>query len=125
MADQLPITIRLKKVNNELVSITDISRSRLGLFVKSLEEGEVVDVTYEVVTDNKSYAQLSKVHKCIREIASFTGMTVEEVKTQVKLRSGLCSGTDCKSFADCSKEELSLAIQAALEIGDLIGFNLH
>lgn len=125
MADQLPITIRLKKVNNELVSITDISRSRLGLFVKSLEEGEVVDVTYEVVTDNKSYAQLSKVHKCIREIASFTGMTVEEVKTQVKLRSGLCSGTDCKSFADCSKEEISLAIQAALEIGDLIGFNLH
>lgn len=125
MADQLPITIRLKKVNNELVSITDISTTRLGLFVKSLEEGEVVDVTYEVVTDNKSYAQLSKVHKCIREIASFTGMTVEEVKTQVKLRSGLCTSTDCKSFADCSKEELSLAIQAAIEIGDFIGFNLH
>jgi hypothetical protein len=125
MADQLPITIRLKKINNELVCASDLSKSRLSLFVKSLDEGETVDVTYEVISDSKSYAQLSKVHKCIREIASFTGMTVEEVKTQVKLRSGLCNSTDCKSFADCSKDELSLAIQAVIEIGDLVGFNLH
>lgn len=125
MADQLPITIRLKKVNNELVVASDISSSRLALFIKGLDEGDTVDVTYEVVTGNKSYAQLAKVYKCIREIASFTGMTVEEAKIQVKLRAGLCNDQDCKSFADCSREELSLAIQAAIEIGDLIGFNLH
>jgi hypothetical protein len=29
-----------------------------------------------------------------------------------------------KSFGDCSREELSLAIQAAIEIGEQVGFIL-
>ena len=31
----------------------------------------------------------------------------------------------CKSFAKCDKEELNLAIQAALEIGDFSGMQLR
>jgi len=47
------------------------------------------------------------------------------MKLQVKLRAGLCLEQSCKSFGECSKDELSLAIQAAIEIGDMVGFNLH
>lgn len=125
MADQLPITIQLKKANKELIIVNDMSRSKLDLFVKSLDEGQVVAVTYEVITADKSYAQLSKLMKCIREVATYTGDTFESVKHEVKLRSGLCVNGQCKSFADCSKEEMSLAIQAIIEIGDIVGFNLH
>jgi len=31
----------------------------------------------------------------------------------------------CKSFAKCDKEELNLAIQAAMEIGDFGGMQLR
>jgi len=125
MADQLPITIQLRKQNKELVIVHDMSRSKLDLFVKSLEEGQVVAVTYEVISADKSYAQLSKLMKCIREVATYTGDTFESVKHEVKVRSGLCIDGKCKSFADCSKDEMSLAIQAIIEIGDIVGFNLH
>jgi hypothetical protein len=95
------------------------------LFIKGLDDGDVVTITYEVQTADHSYAQLSKLHKCIRELATFTGDTFEDMKLQVKLRAGLCTDDSCKSFSDCSKEELSMAIQAAIEIGDLVDFSLH
>jgi len=46
-------------------------------------------------------------------------------KDEVKKRAGLYTDTALKSFADCSKDELSLAIQSCIEIGDDIGFSLH
>ncbi len=61
----------------------------------------------------------------IRELANYTGDSFEDMKLQVKLRAGLCTNNNCKSFSDCSKEELAMAIQASIEIGDLVGFNLH
>ncbi len=125
MADQLPITIKLEKRNNQLVVTNELGKTKLDLFIKGLADGEQVFVTYEVANNSGNYAQLSKLHKCIRELALFTGNTFEDMKLQVKMRSGLCSGSDCKSFADCSIQELSLAIQAAIEIGDIVGFNLH
>lgn len=125
MADQLPITIQVKRQNKELVIVNDMSRSKLDLFIKSLDENQVVAVTYEVITADKTYAQLSKLMKCIREVATYTGDTFESVKYEVKVRSGLCIDGQCKSFADCSKDEMSLAIQAIIEIGDIVGFNLH
>lgn len=125
MADQLPITIQLKKENKQLVIVNEMSRSKLDLFIKSLDENQVVAVTYEVITADKTYGQLSKLMKCIREVAVYTGDTFESVKHEVKVRSGLCIDGQCKSFADCSKDEMSLAIQAIIEIGDIVGFNLH
>jgi len=124
MADQLPVSIRAKVVNKNL-EIDPLGSAKLGLFIKGLQEGETVMVTYEVQTADHSYAQLSKLHKCIRELASFTGDTFEDMKLQVKLRAGLCTDTNCKSFSECSKEELSMAIQASLEIGELVGFSLY
>lgn len=124
MADQLPVSIRAKVVNKNL-EIDPLGSAKLGLFIKSLQEGETVVITYEVQTADHTYAQLSKLHKCIRELANYTGDSFEDMKLQVKLRAGLCSNSDCRSFADCSKEELSMAIQASIEIGDLVGFSLY
>ena len=124
MADQLPISVKAKVVNKAL-EIDAMGSAKLGLFLKGLEEGEHIIITYEVQTDDASYAQKSKVHKNIRELANYTGDSFEDMKIQVKLRAGLCTDNNCKSFADCSKEELSAAIQASIEIGDLVGFSLY
>ena len=69
----------------------------------------------------------------IKNLSMHTGETVENMKLLVKDRAGLCiarevSGKEyflAKSFAECSKEELSLAIQAAIEIGEQVGFILQ
>ena len=124
MADQLPVSIRAKVVNKSL-EIDPLGSAKLGLFIKGLQEGETVVITYEVQTADHSYAQLSKLHKCIRELANYTGDSFEDMKLQVKLRAGLCTDDSCKSFSDCSKEELSMAIQAVIEIGELVDFSLH
>ena len=124
MANQLPVSIRAKLVNKNL-EIDPLGSAKLGLFIKGLDDGDVVTITYEVHTDDASYAQMSKLHKHIRELAQYTGDSFEDMKLQVKLRAGFCDGADCKSFADCSKAELSMAIQAAIEIGELVGFSLY
>jgi len=125
MPDQLPLTLKWVKENNELRLVKSLSKVNLKQFIENLEEGQEVTVTYEVLNPTGSYAQLAKIHKCIRELAGFTGDTFEDMKIQIKIRSGLCTSGECKSFADCSTDELSLAIQAAIEIGDIVGFNLH
>ena len=55
------------------------------------------------------------------------------MKLLIKDRAGLCiarevSGKEyflAKSFGDCSRDELSLAIQAAIEIGEEINYPLQ
>ena len=51
------------------------------------------------------------------------------MKTLVKEQSGLCYNTGeetvCKSFADCSKDEIMLTIQACIEIGRIYNINLE
>jgi hypothetical protein len=124
MADQLPVSIRVTYKDGEL-KMDPLGSAKLGLFIKGLSDGEKLLVTYEVQTEDASYAQISKVHKHIRELANYTGDSFEDTKLQVKLRAGLCTDTNCKSFSECSKEELSMAIQASLEIGELVGFSLY
>ena len=124
MANQLPVSIRAKVINKNL-EIDPLGSAKLGLFIKGLDDNDTVIITYEVQTDDASYAQVSKVHKHIRELANYTGDSFEDMKLQVKLRAGLCNDSDCRSFADCSKEEVSMAIQASIEIGELVGFSLY
>ena len=53
----------------------------------------------------------------------------DQLFVQAKRKSGLCfmknNVEHCKSFAKCDKEELNLAIQAAIEIGDFAGMQLR
>jgi hypothetical protein len=51
------------------------------------------------------------------------------MKKIVKERSGLCytdsEGEFCKSFAECTKDQLMLAIEACIEIGVELNVNLQ
>jgi hypothetical protein len=91
------------------------------LFLQKLQEGQEVEMYIDLTNADHSRAQINKVHACIRELAKESGYTFEEMKKIVKERSGLCytdsEGEFCKSFAECSSDELMLAIQAAIEIG--------
>jgi hypothetical protein len=125
MANLLPVSVKFKKENKELVVADKISQVKLDMFVKQLEDGQKLLVTYEVVNDDASYSQISKLHKCIRELASYSGMSMDDMKLYVKNEAGLVKGDSAISFADCSKDEISNAIQACISIGDKIGFPLY
>jgi hypothetical protein len=124
MANLLPVSVRATKESKSL-SFDKLSQTKLDLFLQQIPEGSKVTVTYEIVQDNGSYAQMSKLHKCIRELAEYSGNTLDEMKMYVKEETGLIEGDSHKSFADCSKEELSLAIETCISIGEKIGFPLY
>lgn len=102
------------------------------LFVSHIPDGQIVEVFYEEQHDDGTLPQLAKLHVLIKQLAMHVGESVENMKLLIKDRAGLCiarevSGKEyflAKSFAECSKEELSLAIQAAIEIGEDVGFTL-
>jgi hypothetical protein len=103
------------------------------LFVSHLPEGAIVEAFYEMQHDDGTLPQLAKLHVMIRQLALHVGETVENMKLLVKDRAGLCIAREvagkeyflAKSFGDCSKDELSLAIQAALEIGEEVNFLMY
>jgi hypothetical protein len=100
------------------------------LFVSKVEEGQIVEFFYEATHDDGTLPQLAKLHVIIKHLSTHTGETVENMKLLVKDKAGLCISREvagkeyflAKSFGDCSRDELSLAIQAAMEIGELVGF---
>ena len=55
--------------------------------------------------------------------------TSKEEKLEAKRKTGLCFVRDkqeyCKSFKDCSKQELNLVIQSLIEMGDFANTNLR
>jgi hypothetical protein len=123
----------LKKQNGKFTYLDPGEKLKHDLFLKSLPEGTTIEVYIEAVKHDKSVAQLAKVHAMIRELANFLGYTFEEMKNEVKEKAGLSlveeiNGSQVKiykSFANCSKTELNMAINACIEIGDVVGFNLH
>ena len=110
---------------------TGISKQE-ELFVSHIPEGTIVECFYEVQHDDGTLPQLAKLHVMIKHLAMHIGETAENMKLLVKDRAGLCiarevSGKEyflAKSFAECSRDELSLAIQAAQEIGQEVNYHL-
>jgi len=123
---------KYKKERGLLKPITIASMKQYEKFVSNLADGTIVEFFYEEQHDDGTLPQLAKLHAMLKPLASHVGETVENMKLLVKDRAGLCiarevSGKEyflAKSFGDCSKEELSLAIQAAIEIGEQVGFIL-
>ena len=78
-------------------------------FVKNLPEGSKVEIFVSVSGD--------------------IGYSFSEMKLQIKRKSGLCfnknGGEYCKSFGNCSKDELNSVIQEIIELGDELGSNLR
>jgi hypothetical protein len=95
------------------------------LFVSEVPDGTIVEFFFEVQQDDGTLPQLAKLHAMIRELALHVGEPFDNMKLLVKDKAGLClarevSGKEyflAKSFGECSREELSLAIQAAIDIG--------
>lgn len=110
--------------------VLEFSSTSMGkqyeLFVSHIPEGQIVEVFYEEQHDDGTLPQLAKLHVLIKQLAMHIGETVENMKLLVKDKAGLCiarevSGKEyflAKSFSECSKDELCLAIQAAMEIGE-------
>lgn len=122
----------LKKENDELIYTTRSSNIKYSSFKKSIPEGTLVEVYMDIQKDDGTLAQLAKIYAMIRQLCMHTGDTVEDMKLIVKKRTGLCvektlEGSTflyCKSFGDCSKDELSLTIQTIQEISVLLEFPL-
>lgn len=98
-------------------------------FLNNLPDGAKLEIFIGVSGDKGSNPQLARLHAMIKEIAQEIGYTFAETKLNVKRESGLCLVRNkqeyCKSFADCDKDELNLAIQACIEIGDFNGMQLR
>ena len=95
------------------------------VFVSEVPDGTIVEFFFEVQQDDGTLPQLAKLHAMIRELALHIGEPFEDMKLLVKDKAGLCLAREvagkeyflAKSFGECSREELSLAIQAAIDIG--------
>jgi hypothetical protein len=112
---------RFIKKNGKLIFDHPKDKLAYEIFVEKIPEGQVIDMYIDVVGLDHSKAQLAKVHACIRELAKESGYTFDEMKCLVKDHAGLAYKEGMmityKSFADCSKDELMLAIEACLQIG--------
>jgi len=123
---------KYRKERGLLKPITIADMKQYEKFVSNLADGTIVEFFYEEQHDDGTLPQLAKLHVMLKHLSTHIGETVENMKLLVKDRAGLCiarevSGKEyflAKSFADCSRDELSLAIQAAIEIGEQVGFIL-
>ena len=123
---QLPLTILLKMENGILVPKGVVDKYTLQNYLKNVDEGALIQVTYEEQSTDGTYAQISKLQACTRELANHLGYSHMEVKDMVKVRAGLYNNEgDIKSFGECTKEELSLAIQFALDLAEQVDFPLQ
>lgn len=122
---QLPITILFEMRDGEFIPKSELGKHSLANYLKNVEEGALIQVTYEEQSTDGTYAQISKLQACTRELSKHLGYTHEEIKDIVKHKADLyTSEGELKSFAQCSKEELSLAIQAVLDLGEQVDFPL-
>jgi hypothetical protein len=120
------------KKNGRLDFSTLAASKQFEIYVSNIPEGSIVEFFYEVTHDDGTLPQLAKLHVMLKQLATHIGETVENMKLLVKDKAGLCIAREvagkeyflAKSFGECSKEELSLAIQATIEIGQEVNFPL-
>ena len=123
---ELPVSIIYIRKDGELIPVDSKNNTKKKLFLSSVKEGEQIEVTYERVSKDGSYAQLSLIHPCIRDLAAQLGESFDDMKKMVKERSGfkiIAETGNYKSFADCDKEELSTVIRTVIELGEFCGAN--
>jgi len=128
----LHFTSKYIKRNGRLEFNSSASSKQFESFVSHIPEGQIVEVFYEEHHDDGTLPQLAKIHVLIKQLAVHIGETAENMKILIKDKAGLCIAREVcgkeyflpKSFAECSKDELNLAIQACIEIGEEVGFTV-
>lgn len=126
-------TIKRRFMHGTLVFESDKDKVLYENFVKSLKENQVIEEYYEVLDTNATMPQIAKIHAMIRELANHTGYGFTEMKALVKERTGLVlrvkneddDDIELKSFAYCSRQELSQCIETCIQLGDLFNYNLR
>jgi hypothetical protein len=124
------IGIKLIVKNGELVPENKAEFLKLQNFKSSLKEGEILEMFINTSDKaDKTLGQLAKVHVLISKLSTITGFTIDEMKQVVKAKANLYELTSeklvFKSFANCSKEEISNAIKVCLSIGEDINHPLE
>jgi hypothetical protein len=108
---------KIKPVRSSIIEFED--------FIKSLPEDIEFEACFDFNSIGPTKPQIAKVKVCIKELALVLGYTFVEVENLVKENSGLSVNGIPKSFADCSREDLNLAIQEIIRIGDFVGINFR
>jgi len=120
------ITVRFVKIGGELKPLTAADGVKYFEFRKELVEGEEIELFITKIENENdaTLGQIAKIHAMIRDLARETGNTFDEMKLTVKEKAGLINpaSKESKSFAKCSKQEISDAIQTCIEIGNFIGY---
>ena len=124
---------KYKKERGLLKPLTIGDIKQYEKFVSNIPEGAIVEFFYEIQHDDGTLPQLAKLHVMLKQLSMHIGESVENMKLLVKDKAGLCIAREvagkeyflAKSFGDCSREELSLAIQATIEIGQSIDYPLQ
>ncbi len=120
--------------DKQLKASTVKEGEKLNKMLHSLKPGMKLHVMYEVIKSDHSLVQLAKVHALIRELTFCTGNTFDDVKLEVKRKAGLTVKTKdfegasievVKSFSDCNKDQLSMAIESCIIIGADVGCILY
>lgn len=126
-------TGHLIKRSGKLVYESPTDVKKYDDFIKKFDEEQHITVFFEANKDDATLAQIAKAKVCIREIASYTGDSFDTVERRVKRKSGLSIRLEedgevfliTKSFANCSKEELGLAIETIIEMGNFFNMDLR
>ena len=94
----------------------------------SLKAGTEIEAYLQIASDpNKTNGQLAKAHALMKELANSTGHTINEIKDVIKERAGLYdeASSDFKSFASCTKQEMSNVIEHCIALGAELGIHLY
>jgi len=122
------IKLSFKKEGGKLKLILNKDKIEYKNFLENIKEGETIEGFFSTKGEDKSLAQLAKVHVVIRTLANELGYTFSDMKKLIKDNSGLYievnGKKEYKSFSECDKSELASAIQSCIEIGNDIGVNL-
>jgi len=114
----------LVKQNSKIGYVDKTEKLLYDIFIDKVQEGEELEIFVCRKGSKASVAQISKVHACIRELSMELGFTFADMKLVVKQLAGLYYEAEeegkmeliCKSFATCSKDEITLAIEACKQI---------
>jgi hypothetical protein len=114
----------LVKSNSKLSYSNGKDKLLYDQFIAKIKDGEEIEIFVCLKGRGTSPAQISKVHACIRELAGELGFPFDDMKLIIKEKAGLCYEVEdegerkivCKSFADCSLLEITLAIEACKDV---------
>lgn len=120
--------VHLEKKDGKFTYAKSSDEALYKKMISETPEDAKIVAMFEIVSQDGTIGQLSKLHACIRQLSLHLGYDFEDMKTYIKHISGFVTTkiiegkeiTRIKSFADCSKEELSFAIQSCINFGNKV-----